>query len=132
MFNVGDLPGPAAALWEAAAFATGGRGNVTITVGPNELTISRMAMLEAVYLDDPPTRQDVEEWVIATAQRLGFQHTELTQNGTDRNPGQMIIRILIDGLTVTVVGFWDQSRLREVHEEEDSVPQEPADPHVHS
>ena len=109
MFEIGCLPEPAARLWEAAAIATGRHHNVMITVGPDEIIITRMAIIELMVCDDPPTRDDVEAWVIATAQRLGFPRTELTQNGTPRSPHRMSIVIPLDGFTVSIQGLWDES-----------------------
>ena len=108
MFDIGTLPDSAARLWEAAAIATGRHHNVMITVGPDEIIITRMAMIEVMFSDDPPTRDDVEAWVIATAQRLGFPHTELTQNGTPRSPHRMSIVVPLDGFTVFIQGLWDE------------------------
>lgn len=106
MFEVGGLPTVAARLWEAAAYAAGDGGAVTITASAGELTISRMAVLEAIFAADPPTREDVGAWVIGTAQRLGFPASALTQDGTERSPDRMIIERSVDGLTVRVQGFW--------------------------
>ena len=108
MFDIDELPDSAARLWEAATVATGGHRNVMIDVGPCEITITRMAQLEVMFSDDPPTRGDVEAWVIATAQGLGFPNTELTQNGTPRSPHRMTIVIPLDGFTVSIQGFWDE------------------------
>jgi hypothetical protein len=110
MFDPDGLPAVAARLWESAAVATGGRHSVDISVGPHHMTVTRLALIEVMVADDPPTRDEVEAWVIATAQRLGFDQTELTEDGTEMSPGRMSIRIPVDGFTVTVQGIWDAHR----------------------
>jgi hypothetical protein len=102
MFEIGGLPEITARLWEAASFAAGDGGAVTITASARELTISRMAVLEAIFADDPPTREDIRAWVVATAQRLGFRVSALTRDEAER----MEIERSVDGLTVRVQGFW--------------------------
>lgn len=108
MFDVSQLPPVARQLWEASAVASGGRQIVQISVGPDELTITRMAILEVIFSDDPPTRDDIKQWVIATAQRLGFNCTELTLDGSEKDPGRMEIDVAIDGLRVRIHGFWGE------------------------
>lgn len=106
MLDIDGLPDPAARLWQAATAATGGQNNVTIEAGSDRLYISRMSVLEAIYLDDPPTRDDVKSWVIATAQRLAFDYTELTNDGTDRSPDRMMILVPLDGFDVAIQAWW--------------------------
>ena len=108
MFDIDQLPDSAARLWEATAVATGGHHDVMVTVGPDGINVTRMAVLEVLFSDDPPTRDDVESWVIATAQGLGFPNTELTHNGTPRSPHRMKIVIPLDGFTVSIQGYWDE------------------------
>jgi hypothetical protein len=108
MFDIDQLPDSAARLWEATAVATGGHHDVMVTVGPDGINVTRMAVLEVLFSDDPPTRDDVESWVIATAHRLGFPNTELTHNGTPRSPHRMKIVIPLDGFTVSIQGYWDE------------------------
>ena len=106
MFNVGSLPAGAGRLWEVATVVTGGRRDVIISAGSDYLTITRDTILESILSDDPPDRRDVEAWVSATAQRLGFPDPELTMDGMDRHRGWISIRFPLDSFTLKIQGMW--------------------------
>lgn len=104
-----ELPAAAARLWDSAMSITGGHPNVQISARADQLLVSREGLLEAIFADLPPSREDIRGWVIETARQLGFPDHPLTEDGTEHNPGRMTMRIPLERFDVVIVGSWHDS-----------------------
>lgn len=103
MLEKSDLPEAMSRLREMIDDVTGGYRNVTIGLGHRRMILTRMALLEVLSADDPPSRDGFEASVVATAQRLGSDETPARQDDR-RGSVRMSIDVPLDRFQVVPSG----------------------------